>query len=48
MENNRDGINGLIDGVVYCNDEEKKLIHGKKQENKSKFEDMFKFPDLNE
>lgn len=39
--------NGLIDGVVVCKDEERKLQH--KSNAKSKLDiGMFKFPDLNE
>lgn len=40
--------NGIIDGVIYCEDEERRLTHGKRQKSHNKFEDMFRFPDLNE
>lgn len=48
MKKNSKHNNGIIDGVIYCEDEEKKLIHDNKSKSKRDISEMFKFPDLNE
>ena len=51
MDKNKNSIsydNGIIDGVIHCEDEEKKLIHNNKPRSKLGIGGMFKFPDLNE
>ena len=50
--NNKNDINnknseGLIDGVIICEEEEKKLIHGDKNKKKRGIENIFNFPNLN-
>lgn len=40
--------NGLIDGVVVCEEEERKLQHNRNPKSKLDIGGMFKFPDLNE
>lgn len=43
----KDYSNGLIDGVIPCEEEEKKLIHGNETKSKSRIIDIFNFPNLN-
>lgn len=40
--------NGIIDGVIFCEEEEKKLLHDNKTKSKMEIGEIFKFPDLNE
>lgn len=39
--------NGLIDGVIPCEEEEKKLRHENEPKLKSGITDIFNFPNLN-
>ena len=51
MSKDKRGINysnGIIDGVVPCEEEERKLRHDRKPKSKLAVGGMFKFPDLNE
>ena len=43
----KDCNDGLIDGVVFCEVEERKLRHGNEQKPKSKLLEIFNFPNLN-
>lgn len=50
--NNKNDINNknsevLIDGVIICEEEEKKLIHGDNPKEKRGIENIFNFPNLN-
>ena len=50
--NNKNDINnknseGLIDGDIICEEEEKKLVHGDNNKEKSGLENIFNFPNLN-
>ena len=38
---------GLIDGVIPCEEEEKKLRHENEPKSKSGITDIFNFPNLN-
>ena len=39
--------NGLIDGVIPCEEEEKKLRHENEPKSKSGITNIFNFPNLN-
>lgn len=39
--------NGLIDGVISCEEEEKKLRHENEPKSKSGITNIFNFPNLN-
>ena len=43
----KDYSNGLIDGVIFCEEEEKKLRHENEPKQKSGITDIFNFPNLN-
>ena len=43
----KDYNNGLIDGVIPCEEEEKKLRHENEPKSKRGIIDMFNFPNLN-
>ncbi|EKY27403.1 hypothetical protein [Clostridium celatum] len=47
-EGNISYSNGIIDGVIPCEEEERKLRHDRKPRSKLAVGGMFKFPDLNE
>lgn len=40
--------NGIVDGVIFCEEEEKKLLHDNKPKSKEGIGKIFRFPDLNE
>lgn len=40
--------NGIVDGVIFCEEEEKKLLHDSKPKSKLEIGKIFGFPDLNE
>lgn len=40
--------NGIVDGVIFCEEEEKKLLHDSKPKSKLEIGEIFRFPDLNE
>ena len=43
----KDYNNGLIDGVIPCEEEERKLRHGDEPKSKRGITDIFNFPNLN-
>ena len=44
---NKDYDDGLINGVISCKEEERKLSHGDEPKSKNRINEIFNFPNLN-